>query len=247
MILKKWDDLPENMRTAAVKRYYDILSAKKCSLLLKRIFDVSAALVMIFVLLPVCFIISLAVVVDSKGGVFFRQVRVTAYGRRFYIVKFRTMAANAEKTGSQVTLDHDARITKVGKFLRNYRLDEIPQLLNIITGDMTFVGTRPEVVKYVEKYTGEMMATLLLPGGVTSEASIHYKDENKLLSGAADPDDTYVNKILSGKMRYNLLSIENYSFRNDIKTILRTVFAVAGKERKAVTIESANDHIGVNV
>jgi lipopolysaccharide/colanic/teichoic acid biosynthesis glycosyltransferase len=247
MILKKWDDFPENMQTVAVKKYYDILSRKKYSLMLKRIFDIFAALIMVIFLSPAFLIISFAVMADSRGGVFFRQVRVTTYGRHFYIYKFRTMVSNAEKIGSQVTLDNDMRITKVGKFLRYYRLDEIPQLFNIITGDMTFVGTRPEVVKYVERYTDEMMATLLLPGGVTSEASIMYKDENKLLSGAVNPDDIYVNKVLTEKMKYNLLSIEKFSFRSDIRTMIRTAFAVTGKEHKPVIEEPEINNIGVDV
>ena len=156
----------------------------------------------------------------------FRQVRVTQYGKQFRIFKFRTMVNNADKIGTQVTTKNDARVTKVGKFLRKCRLDEIPQLLNIILGDMTFVGTRPEVVKYVDKYTDEMMATLLLPAGVTSEASIQYKDEELLLAHADDADETYINEVLPEKMKYNLRSIETFSFSSDIRTMLRTVAAV---------------------
>ena len=124
----------------------------------------------------------------------------------------------------------DPRITRVGKFIRDCRLDEICQLLNVLSGDMTFVGTRPEVPKYVASYTPEMWATLLLPAGITSEASILYKDESRLLENAEDVDTVYTQQVLPGKMRYNLYAIRHFGFWTDIKTMLRTVFAVLGKE-----------------
>lgn len=230
MILRKWDDLPDYIRNESVRKYYDILYDKRYSLLLKRVFDIVVALLTFIVLSPLFIIVSIAIKIDSKGPVMFRQVRVTQYGKHFRIFKFRTMVANAEKIGSQVTTSNDARITKVGKALRKYRLDEIPQLFNIILGDMSFVGTRPEVVKYVERYTDEMMATLLLPAGVTSEASIQYKDEERILSSVENADVTYVDVVLPEKMRYNLRSLEGFSFLDEIKTMGRTVGAVLERD-----------------
>lgn len=193
---------------------------------LKRGFDVFAASVMLVTFSPVLIAISIMIVKDSKGGVFYRQERVTQYGRKFKIFKFRTMVADADKIGTQVTVSNDSRVTKVGEKLRKYRLDELPQLINIILGDMTLVGTRPESTHYVKKYTPEMFATLLLPAGVTSEASIRYKDEADLLDKADDVDKVYVEKVLPEKMKYNLESIKKYNFLQDIKTMLRTVIAV---------------------
>ena len=226
MILKKWEELPEEFQTEEVKKYYDILSKKKGSLLLKRIFDVIVSLIMLIILLPVFIILGIAIKIDSKGPIFFRQERITQYGRTFRIFKFRTMVNNAEKLGTQVTVGNDSRITRVGSFIRNCRLDEISQLLNILTGDMTFVGTRPEVKKYVDYYTKEMMATLLLPAGVTSLASIYYKDEAELLEKSDNPDKTYIEEILPEKMKYNLQSIEKFNFIKDIKIMFMTALAV---------------------
>ena len=226
MILKDWEQLPEELQLAEVKPYYEILKKKKLSLILKRIFDIVVSLIMLIILLPVFILLGIAIKIDSKGPVFFRQERITQYGKTFKIFKFRTMVNNAEKLGTQVTVGNDARITKVGKFIRDCRLDEIAQLLNILTGDMTFVGTRPEVRKYVNHYTKEMMATLLLPAGVTSLASIYYKDEAKLLDKSNNPDKTYIEEVLPGKMKYNLQSIKEFNFFEDIKTMLKTVVAV---------------------
>ena len=226
MILKKWEALPEEFQTEEVKKYYDILSKKKGSLFLKRVFDVIVSLIMLIILLPVFIILGIAIKIDSKGPVFFRQERITQYGRTFRIFKFRTMVNNAEKLGTQVTVGNDSRITRVGSFIRNCRLDEISQLLNILTGDMTFVGTRPEVKKYVDHYTKKMMATLLLPAGVTSLASIYYKDEAELLEKSENPDKTYIEEILPEKMKYNLQSIEKFNFIEDIKIMFMTVLAV---------------------
>lgn len=231
MVLKSWDDLPENMKNDSVKRYYEILEEKRTSLIMKRSFDLIAAIITLVILLPLFLLISIAIKIDSKGPVMFRQVRITQYGKPFRIFKFRTMINNAERLGTQVTTKNDGRVTRVGKILRKLRLDEVPQLLNIITGDMTFVGTRPEVLKYVEKYSEEMMATLLLPAGVTSEASIQYKDEELLLANADNADETYVKKVLPEKMRYNLRSIESFSFFGDIKIMIRTVLAVIQRDR----------------
>nr|WP_294101978.1 sugar transferase [uncultured Ruminococcus sp.] len=225
-MLKKWEDLPKFMQTKEVREYYDILAKKGFSLRVKRCFDVVVSLVMIIVLLPVLTIISLLIAADSKGGVLFCQERVTQYGRRFKIFKFRTMVKDADKLGSQVTVDNDMRITKVGGVLRKYRLDELPQLFNIFLGDMSFVGTRPEVPKYVEKYTPKMIATLLMPAGVTSTASIKYKDEAELLETADDVDMVYIKKVLPQKMKYNLYDIRKFSAAEDIFIMIDTVIAV---------------------
>lgn len=229
MILKKWEDLPAELRTEEVRKYYDILKKKSFSLLCKRIFDVVVSFVLLCMLLPVFIILAIAIKIDSRGPVFYRQVRVTQYGKTFRIFKFRSMVQNADR-GSQVTVGQDARITRVGKLIRKCRLDEISQLIDVLRGTMTFVGTRPEVQKYVDAYTPEMMATLLLPAGVTSLASICYKDEAMLLEGAEDTDRAYVEEVLPAKMRYNLRAIENFSFWGDIGTMFKTVFAVLGKD-----------------
>lgn len=228
MILKKWEQLPPELQLEEVRPYYKILQKKKCSLLLKRIFDVIMSLIMIISLSPLFLILAVAIKWDSKGPVFFRQERVTQYGKKFYIFKFRTMVVDSEKIGTQVTINNDSRITKVGSFIRNCRLDEIPQLINVFVGDMSFVGTRPEVPKYVSKYTPEMMATLLLPAGITSLASIKYKDEAALLSKAEYANEIYVSEVLPGKMEYNLRAIEEFNFCKEIKTMFMTVKEVMG-------------------
>ena len=229
MILKKWEELPENLRTDAVRPYYELLAKRKGSLLLKRCFDVVVSSIMLLLLSPVFLALAIAIKLDSPGPVFYRQVRVTQYGKEFRIFKFRSMVSDADKRGSLVTVSGDSRITRVGKFIRKCRLDELCQLIDIFRGTMTFVGTRPEVPKYVAAYTPEMMATLLLPAGVTSEASILYKDEADLLDAAEDVDAVYIREVLPGKMKYNLDALKNFSFFSDIATMFRTVFAVLGE------------------
>jgi len=229
VILRKWNDLPDNMKKESVRKYYDLLHKKRFSLFIKRLFDIMFGIITLIILSPVFLVICIAIKMDSEGSVLFRQVRVTQYGKTFKIFKFRTMVVNAENLGAQVTMSNDSRVTKVGRFLRRTRLDEIPQNINIIKGDMSFVGTRPEVVKYVEKYTDEMMATLLLPAGVTSETSIEYKDEEERLAKAPDVDKTYIEVVLPEKMRYNLRGILEFSILGDIKTMVRTVKAVVRK------------------
>lgn len=224
--MKKWNELPQDMQNEKVKKYYDILQKHKLSLRLKRIFDIVVASIMLIMVLPVMLVLSIMIKLDSKGPIMFRQVRVTTYGKKFRIFKFRTMVNNADKIGTHVTTKADARITRVGKILRGTRLDELPQLLNIICGDMSFVGTRPEVEKYVAYYSDEMKATLLLPAGVTSQASIKYKDEERLLESAANADEVYIKKILPEKMKYNLDAIEHFNFFKDIATMFETVIAV---------------------
>ncbi|BDZ76285.1 sugar transferase [Claveliimonas bilis] len=232
MFLRKWNELPEDMKTPEVKKYYDILAKHRISLFLKRIFDIILSFIMLLILAFPMALISLLIVFDSPGGVFYRQVRITAYGEKFRIHKFRTMIKDADKVGSLVTVVEDKRITKIGKFLRKYRLDEMPQLFDVLFGKMSFVGTRPEVPKYVKKYTNEMKATLLLPAGITSEASIRYKDEAKLLDETDDIDGVYVEKVLKEKMRYNLKAVERFSLAKDMMTMIRTVFVVLGRKYK---------------
>lgn len=225
MILRKWNDLPKEMQLPEVKEYYDLLSKKKFQLVLKRLFDIVVSFTLLTLLSPLFIILAIAIKLDSKGPVFYRQTRVTQYGEEFRIFKFRSMVTNADK-GSLLTVGGDSRITKTGKFIRKYKLDEFSQLIDVLRGTMTFVGTRPEVPKYVEKYTPEMMATLLMPAGITSEASVYYKDENELLDAAEDVEKTYLEVVLPDKMKYNLAAIRSFSFVDDIKVMILTVLAV---------------------
>lgn len=225
-ILPKWEQLPDEFRTELIRPYYDALSKRKAGLFFKRIFDIIAAFDLIILLGIPMIIIAIMIKCDSKGPVFFRQERVTSYGARFRIHKFRTMVNGADKKGSSVTVDNDARITKVGSKLRDLRLDEFPQLFDVLAGNMSFVGTRPEVVKYVDRYSDEMNATLLMPAGITSIASIEYKDEARLLENAEDSDEVYVNEILPAKMKYNLESVKSFGFFKDIGVLFKTVAAV---------------------
>ena len=226
MKLRKWEELPEKMRTREVRRYYNIIIRHSGWFKVKRVMDICVSLVLLAILLIPMGIIALMIKTDSQGPVFFRQERVTQYGKIFKIYKFRTMVDNASQLGSQVTVNNDARITRVGKLLRKYRLDEFPQLFNILAGDMTLVGTRPEVVKYVKEYSGEMYATLLLPAGLTSRTSIAYKDEDKLLKDAKDADKVYVNEILPVKMKYNLESLRRFGVREDMTVMWNTFVSV---------------------
>ena len=225
-ILPKWEQLSDEIRKDSVRPYYDVLCKRKAGLFFKRIFDVFTAVIMLILLGIPMLVIAIMIKCDSKGPVFFRQERVTTYGAKFKIHKFRTMVNNAESKGTSVTVENDVRITKVGAKLRNLRLDEFPQIFDVISGNMSFVGTRPEVVKYVDRYTDEMMATLLMPAGITSIASIEYKDEAKLLESAKDADEVYVNEILPEKMKYNLKSVKEFGFFKDIGVLFKTVAAV---------------------
>ncbi len=227
----EWQKLPEQMQTEALLPYYNILKKKRFSLFAIRVFDIVVSFIMLLILSPLFLFMAVAIKIDSKGPVFFRQIRVTKYGKEFKIHKFRSMVDGAHK-GAAVTENNDSRVTRVGKFIRKFRLDEICQLIDVFLGDMTFVGTRPEVPKYVEGYTEEMFATLLLPAGVTSEASIFFKDEAELLNDSENIDDDYINKSQPPRMYYNLRSIEKCSFWYNIKIMFMTVFAVLGKEYK---------------
>lgn len=237
MELRPWRLLPDEMRTKEVRKYYNILMKHRMWLKIKRFLDIVIAGIMLAVLIVPMGIIAAAIGLDSPGPVFFRQARVTQYGRIFRIYKFRTMVDNASRLGAAVTVDNDVRITKVGAFLRKYRMDEFPQLFNILAGDMTLVGTRPEVPKYVKMYTKEMYATLLLPAGLTSRTSIAYKDEDKLLGEAVDEESTdkiYINEVLPAKMRYNLESMKNFGVSSDAAVLWDTFTSVVGSERMTV-------------
>lgn len=226
MILRQWEKLPEALKNESTRHYYEILSRKKFDILLKRLFDFIVAGILLVLLLPFFVIIAILVKFTSKGPILYKQERVTTYGKTFKIFKFRTMIENADKIGSLVTLDNDKRITKVGRFLRRVRLDELPQLFNILLGQMSFVGTRPEVQKYVDFYSEEMLATLLMPAGVTSLASISFKDEDKYLDSNESVESVYINKILPDKMKYNLEYIENFNIFYDMKLMIKTVLVV---------------------
>lgn len=223
---KNWNDLPEFMRVAEVLPYWEQLNQKKVQMVIKRIFDLLLATLLLILFSVPMIIITLLIRLDSDGSAFCLQERVTTYGRRFQIHKFRTMIKNADKLGSEVTVDGDKRVTRLGAKLRKYRLDEIPQLIDVIQGNMSFVGTRPEVSKYVEQYKPEYYATLLLPAGITSEASIRYLDEATLLKETKDIDSCYLNEILPEKMKINLQSIKKFSLLDDIRTMMRTIAAV---------------------
>uniref|UniRef100_UPI003743CC53 sugar transferase n=1 Tax=Adlercreutzia wanghongyangiae TaxID=3111451 RepID=UPI003743CC53 len=229
MRLLPWNALPDELRCEAVRPYYEALAAKRGQLVGKRCFDIVVATLLLVLLSPVFLVLAIAIKVDTPGPVFYRQERVTRYGRRFRIFKFRTMCDRADQMGSAVTTGGDARVTRVGAKIRDYRLDEISQLIDILRGTMTFVGTRPEVPRYVEGYTSEMMATLLLPAGVTSTASIQFKDEADLLNGADDVDKVYVEEILPLKMEYNLRDVKKFSLLRDLRIMLATVGAVTNR------------------
>ena len=227
-MLCKWEQLPDFMRTKEVRPYHEMLRRHRLSLYLKRLFDFVMSSVMLLFLAPVFLLLAVWIRIDSPGPVFYRQERVTQYGRRFCIYKFRTMVQNADRIGSLVTASGDSRVTRVGKKLRGCRLDELPQLINIWKGEMSFVGTRPEVPKYVKHYTKEMYATLLLPAGVTSEASIRYKDEGSILDKATPEcvEQVYINQVLPGKMKWNFEEIKKFSLWSEFIIMIQTVIAV---------------------
>lgn len=224
--LRDWDDLPDFMRTKEVRPYYNILKKHEKELYLKRAFDVVAASILLVLLAPIMLVVAVWIKLDSPGPVFFRQTRITQYGKEFRIFKFRTMVNNADKMGSAVTVGNDSRITKVGAIIRNYRIDEFPQLFNVLSGDMSFVGARPEVRKYVEAYTNAMFATLLLPAGITNEASIRFKDEGLILAESEDSDKTYIMEILPDKMMICLESLSSFSSLSEFKVLFKTIIAV---------------------
>ncbi len=231
-MLKRWEELPVFLQVPEVRPYYEILKRKQISLLFKRIFDFVLALLLLVILAVPMFLIMIWIKMDSPGTALFRQERVTIYGRRFYIHKFRTMIKNADQIGANVTIENDKRITKAGRKLRRLRLDELPQVIDVLNGNMSFVGTRPEVMKYVEQYCPEFRATLLLPAGITSEASIRFKSEDKWLREAESADRIYLEEILPKKMQWNLESIRKFSFLREIWIMFRTIAAVCGRDHE---------------
>ena len=230
MLIKNWEKLPKELQIDEIRPYYDLLKKKNFVLFWKRIFDIFFSSIILLLLLPLFLILSLAIVIDSRGGVFYRQERVTQYGKRFRIFKFRTMVKNADKKGALVTSNNDGRITRVGKVIRKFRLDEISQLLDVLRGTMTFVGTRPEVPKYVNQYKPEYLATLLLPAGITSMASIRFKDEDSILKSRDDVEKVYVEEVLPKKMEWNLSEIKRFGFFRDVSIMFKTVVAVFSKK-----------------
>ncbi len=230
---REWGELPEFMRNEEVKPYYEVLNRRRGSIAVKRTFDFAMSSVMLAAFSPVFAVLALMIKLDSKGPVFYRQERVTQYGRVFKIYKFRTMVQDADKIGSLVTTSGDERITRVGKRLRGCRLDELPQLINIWKGEMSFVGTRPEVVKYVKQYTREMYATLLLPAGVTSEASVMFKDEDVMIAEGVKEglsvDEVYVERVLPEKMKGNLDGVRRFSVWGELLVMVKTLKVAAGR------------------
>ncbi len=244
MRLLSWHLLPEELQQPEVKKYYDILEKKQGQLVLKRTFDFIVSFLLLIVLIPFFGILGIIIKFDSSGPVFYRQERITAYGNSFYIYKFRTMYNNPDKSGSLVTTKNDSRITKVGALIRKFRLDEFPQLINVLKGEMSFVGTRPEVRRYVEAYDTEMLATLLLPPGITSLASIKFKDEDefieKYISEEESIDEVYINRVLPLKMKYNLEYLKNFSLSKDLSLMVKTIFAVYKWEKIWSNIQKKN-------
>ena len=238
MVLKKWTQLPPELQNDSVREYYDILNKKKMQLFFKRLFDIVMSFLLLIMFLPLFLVLAVAIKCDSKGPVFFKQERVTQYGKTFHIFKFRTMVVDAERLGSQVTVSNDCRVTKIGRIMRKLHLDETIQVLNVLMGQMSFVGTRPEVTKYISKYTDEMMATLLLPAGITSLASIAYQNERQLLHDTDNIDQVYTEQILPDKMRYNLYSIEHFSLGFEMKIMLQTIYSVFRKNDKSMIFDT---------
>ena len=228
--MKTEHQMPEFMKNHYTLKAEEVLQKKKATLFFKRLFDICLSLILLVILSPVFLVLSICIKLEDGGPIFYRQQRITTYGRVFRIFKFRTMVMNADKMGPLVTQDNDSRITKIGRKIRSFRLDEVPQLINVLIGDMSFVGTRPEVQKYVDAYSEEMMVTLLLPAGITSKSSIEFRNEadkiSKWMGQGLTADEAYIQKILPEKMQYNIDYIEEVSVAQDIKVMLQTVFAV---------------------
>ena len=195
----------------------------KFNKVIKRIFDFVCSTLGLIVLSPILIIIAIRIKTGSDGPVFFKQIRVGENNREFKILKFRTMVVDAEKLGRQITVGNDSRITKVGGFLRKYKLDELPQLINVFKGDMSLVGPRPEVPRYVKLYNEEQRKVLEVKPGITDLASIRYRDENDLLGEAENPDDLYINTIMPDKLALNLVYINKNNVFFDIYIILKTI------------------------
>ena len=221
-----YQDLPNSMKNDTTKKYWELLYRRRFSMRAKRFFDVAASFLILLVLSPLLLLVALAVKLDSKGPVFYRQSRVGLYNRDFQIYKFRTMVQNADRIGPPLTMGKDPRVTRVGRLIRKCRLDEFSQLLNVLGGSMSLVGPRPEVRRYVDVYRPEYMATLLIRPGITAPSSIAFRDEDKLLISGEDPEKIYVEKILPPKMKLNLIYMDKISVWNDIKIMFQTIAAV---------------------
>ncbi len=189
----------------------------------KRVFDILASSVGIMVLSPILIVIAIAIKCDSNGEILFKQKRVGMNEKTFNIFKFRTMVTNAEKLGKQITVGNDCRITKIGSFLRKYKLDELPQLFNVLLGDMSLVGPRPEVPRYVELYTDEQKEVFKVRPGITDLASLKYSDENDILANIENPEEHYINVIMQDKLELNLEYIKKSNVFFDIYIIIKTI------------------------
>lgn len=191
-----------------------------------RFFDILFSFLGLVVLSPVFCVLYVAICAESRGGGFYRQCRVGKGGKDFYLIKFRSMRTGSDKKGLLTVGGRDPRVTRVGYFIRKYKLDELPQLINVLKGDMSLVGPRPEVRKYVDYYTPEQMRVLSVRPGITDYASIEYMDENDILAKAGDPDKVYVEKIMPDKIRYNMKYISNRSLREYFRIIFLTVYKI---------------------
>ena len=210
----------QNMDIAAV------LEKRKLQLVLKRAMDIIISGGALAVIWPVLLLIALAIKIDDPGPVFYRQVRVGKDGKEFRIFKFRTMVVDADKKGLAITVGRDNRITRMGRILRKTKLDELAQLINVFTGEMSFVGPRPEVPKYVNMYTPYQRQVLLVRPGITDYASIAYRNENDMLEGAEDPEKMYIDVIMPDKIELNMKYLREISPLADIRLILSTIIAV---------------------
>lgn len=225
-MIPRWEYFPDNMKNEFTLKYYNLIISKKSSLIIKRMFDIIFSLFLLFCLSPVMILTSILIKFNSiNEPIFFKQKRITQYGKEFYIFKFRTMKSNSEFKSS-ITCNNDSRITSIGKILRKFRIDEFPQLINVLLGQMSFVGIRPEVQEYVDFYNNEMQSTLILPAGITSIASIKFKDEEKILTDSKNIKKTYIEDILPKKMVYNIEYIEKFNFLLDIKIMFLTFYNI---------------------
>ncbi len=225
-MIRKFRDLPDYMKNDEVRPYYRIVAGKKVYMFFKRLMDIVLSALALILVSPIILITAIIIKLGSKGPLFYRQTRVTRYGREFKILKFRTMVVDADKIGGSVTVDNDPRVTGIGRLLRRFRLDEFPQLINVLIGDMSLIGTRPEVPAMVAKYDKVMYATLLTRSGMLSSAAIEFKHEADLLKEVEDTETYYIKEILPKKMEYNLSDIEHFSFINEVKIFFRALGAI---------------------
>jgi lipopolysaccharide/colanic/teichoic acid biosynthesis glycosyltransferase len=195
---------------------------------MKRLFDFVLSFIGLIILLPVLVVIALIILLDSSGGIFYKQVRVGKNGKNFFLYKFRSMKTNADKSGLLTVGSNDSRITRSGYFIRKYKLDELPQLINVLKGDMSIVGPRPEVQKYVALYNQQQLKVLDVKPGITDYASILFSNENDLLAKSSEPEKLYIEQIMPDKLKLNLKYIEEQSLKVDLKIIVKTVFKIAG-------------------